>query len=122
MALSSLAGVVPKGSMPLQAVTNSLSPRFSRGSPVFIISSIEGDGTVPNAVRDLVGRGHEVTILSPSSLDFERLVSRIPRMSYEVLKLERQNRLTGLAGFGASVIDWMPDVELSQALLQVKDI
>ena len=120
--LSSLAGVVPKGSMPLQAVTNSLSPRFSRGSPVFIISSIEGDGTVPNAVRDLVGRGHEVTILSPSSLDFERLVSRIPRMSYEVLKIERQNRLTGLAGFGASVIDWMPDVELSQALLQVKDI
>lgn len=89
---------------------------------MFIISSIEGDGTVPNAVRDLVGRGHEVTILSPSSLDFERLVSRIPRMSYEVLKLERQNRLTGLAGFGASVIDWMPDVELSQALLQVKDI
>jgi len=25
-----------------------------------------------------------------------------------------------LAGFGARVIDWMPDVELSQALLQVK--
>ena len=43
-------------------------------------------------------------------------------MSYEVLKLERQNRLTGLAGFGASVIDWMPDVELSQALLQVKEV
>ena len=120
--LSSLAGVIPKGAMPLQAVTNSLAPRFSRGSPVFIISSVEGDGTVPNAVRDLVGRGHEVTILSPSSLDFERLISRIPRMSYEVLKLERQNRLTGLAGFGASVIDWMPDVELSQALLQVKDV
>ena len=43
-------------------------------------------------------------------------------MSYEVLKIERRNRLTGLAGFGASVIDWMPDVELSQALLQVKDV
>ncbi|HIK78876.1 MAG: hypothetical protein CXT69_05060 [Methanobacteriota archaeon] len=118
--LSSLAGVEPKGNMPLQAVTNSLAPRFSRGSPIFIISSAEGDGTVPHAVRDLVGRGHEVNILSPSSIDFERLVSRIPRMSYEVLKLERNNRLTGLAGSGAQVIDWMPDMELSQALLMVR--
>jgi len=118
--LSALAGVTPQGSMPLQAVTNSLSGRFSRGSPVFVISSCEGDGTVPAAVRDLVGRGHEVTVLSPSSVDFERLVSRIPRMSYEVLKLERQNRLTTLAGSGAQVIDWMPDMDLSQALMQVR--
>ena len=118
--LSSLAGVAPKGAMPLQAVTNALSSRFSRGSPVFIISALEGDGTTIPAIRDLAGRGHEVIILSPSSVDFERLVSRIPRTSYEVLKLERQKRLTALAGFGARVIDWMPDVELSQALLQVK--
>nr|AIE99359.1 hypothetical conserved protein (some members containing a von Willebrand factor type A (vWA) domain) [uncultured marine group II/III euryarchaeote KM3_109_G01] len=118
--LSSLAGVAPRGNMPLQAATNALSSRFSRGSPVFIISSLEGDGTVPHAIRDLSGRGHDVTVLSPSSIDYERLVSRIPRMSYEVMKLERQNRLTALAGFGARVIDWMPDVELSQALLMVK--
>ena len=118
--LSSLAGVAPKGAMPLQAVTNALSSRFSRGSPVFIISALEGDGTTIPAIRDLAGRGHEVIILSPSSVDFERLVSRIPRTSYEVLKLERQNRLTAVSGYGARVIDWMPDVELSQALLQVK--
>ena len=43
-----------------------------------------------------------------------------PRMSYEVLKLERQNRLTTLAGSGAQVIDWMPDMDLSQALMQVR--
>jgi len=120
--LSSLSGVRPKGTMPLQAVTNSLSGRFSRGSPVFIISSCEGDGTVPAAVRDLVGRGHDVTMLSPSSIDFERLVSRIPRMSYEVLKLERMNRMTSLAGYGAQIIDWMPDMDLSQALLQFRTV
>ena len=43
-------------------------------------------------------------------------------MAYEVLKLERQNRLTTLAGFGAQIIDWLPDVDLSQALLQVRGI
>ena len=120
--LSSLAGTRPKGNMPLQAVTNSISGRFSRGAPVFIISSCEGDGSAPSAVRDLVGRGHEVTVLSPASVDYERLVSRVPRMAYEVLKLERQNRLTTLAGFGAQIIDWLPDVDLSQALLQVRGI
>jgi len=117
--LSGLASVQSKGSMPLQAVTNALSPRISRGSPVFIISSLEGDGTTLPAIRSLSGKGHQVIVLSPSSIDLERLVSRIPRMSYEVLKLERQNRLTAIAGYGAKVIDWTPDVELSQALLQI---
>ena len=116
--LSRLASVSPSGSMPLQAVTNALSPRISRGSPVFIISSLEGDGTTLPAIRNLSGNGHEVIILSPSSVDLERLVSRIPRMAYEVLKLERQNRLTAVSGYGAKVVDWMPDVELSQALVQ----
>ncbi|MBM66870.1 MAG: DUF58 domain-containing protein [Candidatus Thermoplasmatota archaeon] len=116
--LSRLASVTAAGSMPLQAVTNALAPRISRGSPVFIISSLEGDGTTLPAIRNLSGKGHEVIVLSPSSIDLERLVSRIPRMSYEVLKLERQNRLTAVSGFGAMVIDWMPEVELSQALLQ----
>ncbi len=118
--LSSLAGVAPRGNMPLQAVTNALAARFSRGSPIFLISSLEGDGTVPHAVRDLAGREHDITILSPSSMDLERLVSRIPRMSYEVMKVERDNRLTALSGFGAHVIDWHPDMDLSQALLQVR--
>ncbi|HJL54408.1 MAG: DUF58 domain-containing protein [Candidatus Thalassarchaeaceae archaeon] len=116
--LSRLASVDASGSMPLQAVTNALAPRISRGSPVFVISSLEGDGTTLPAIRNLSGKGHEIIVLSPSSIDLERLVSRIPRMSYEVLKLERQNRLTAVSVFGAMVIDWMPEVELSQALLQ----
>lgn len=120
--LSNLAAVRAKGSMPLQAVTNAMSSRMSRGSPIFIISSLEGDGTTLPAIRNLAGRGHEVIVLSPSSIDLERLISRIPRMSYEVLKLERQNRLTAISGYGAKVIDWMPDVELSQALLQVRTV
>jgi len=120
--LSNLAAVRAKGSMPLQAVTNAMSSRMSRGSPVFIISSLEGDGTTLPAIRNLAARGHEVIVLSPSSIDLERLISRIPRMSYEVLKLERQNRLTAISGYGAKVIDWMPDVELSQALLQVRTV
>jgi uncharacterized protein (DUF58 family) len=120
--LSQLAAVSSKGSMPLQAVTNALSPRLSRGSPVFIISSLEGDGTTLPAIRNLAGKGHEVIVLSPSSIDLERLVSRIPRMAYEVLKLERQNRLTALSGYGAKVIDWTPNIELSEALLQVRTV
>ena len=118
--LSQLASVESKGSIPLQAVTNALSPRISRVSPVFIIRSLEGDGTTLSAIRNLSGKGHQVIVLSPSSIDLERMVSRIPRMAYEVLKLERQNRLTAISGYGAKVIDWTPSVDLSEALLLVK--
>ncbi|GIS44008.1 MAG: hypothetical protein Ct9H90mP16_10780 [Candidatus Poseidoniales archaeon] len=41
-------------------------------------------------------------------------------MSYEVMKLKKTKPTFAVAGYGARVIDWMPDVELSQALLQVK--
>ena len=103
--LSRLAAVEAKGSMQLQAVTNAMSARMSRGSPVFIISSLEGDGTTLPAIRHLAGKGHEVIVLSPSSIDLERLVSRIPRMSYEVLQLERQHRLTAISGYGSTGIE-----------------
>ena len=118
--LSLLAGVSAEGSMPIQAVTNALIPRMNRGSPVFVVSSLEGDGTALPAIRALSSHGHTVYVLSPNSVDLERLVSRIPRMAYEVLKMERQNRLMSLNGYGANVIDWVPDIDLAQALLQVK--
>ena len=87
-----------------------------------LLVALKGMVLLCRPIRNLSGKGHEVIVLSPSSIDLERLVSRIPRMAYEVLKLERQNRLTAISGYGAKVIDWTPSVELSQALLQIRTV
>ena len=77
---------------------------------------MEDDPTIVDAVRDLRARNFEVTVLSPSSLEFEFDARRIDRTGYEVLKTERDILMTELRGLGAYVMDWEPDMLLSTAL------
>ena len=91
-------------------------PHINRGSPVIIMSPLEDDSTVVSAVRDLRSRNFDVTILSPSSLEFEFDARRLDRTGYEVLKTERDILLSELRGLGANVMDWEPDMLLNTAL------
>lgn len=91
-------------------------PHINRGSPVIIMSPLEDDSTVVGAVRDLRSRNFDVTILSPSSLEFEFDARRLDRTGYEVLKTERDILLSELRGLGANVMDWEPDMLLNTAL------
>ena len=77
---------------------------------------MEDDPTIVDAVRDLRARNFEVTVLSPSSLEFEFDARRIDRTGYEVLKTERDILMTELRGLGAYVMDWEPDMLLFTAL------
>ena len=114
--LTKLAGAMAKGNTPLKVVTDRIMPHINRGSPVIIMSPLEDDPTVVNAVRDLRSRNFDVTILSPSSLEFEFDARRLDRTGYEVLKTERDILLSELRGLGANVMDWEPDMLLNTAL------
>jgi len=105
-----------KGNTPLKIVTDRIMPHINRGSPVIILSPLEDDPTIVNAVRDLRSRNFDVTILSPSSLEFEFDARRLDRTGYEVLKTERDILLSELRGLGAFVMDWEPDMLLNTAL------
>jgi uncharacterized protein (DUF58 family) len=105
-----------KGNTPLKVVTDRIMPHINRGSPVIIMSPLEDDSTVVSAVRDLRSRNFDVTILSPSSLEFEFDARRLDRTGYEVLKTERDILLSELRGLGANVMDWEPDMLLNTAL------
>ena len=72
--------------------------------------------TIIDAVRDLRARNFEVTVLSPSSLEFEFDARRLDRTGYEVLKTERDILISELRGLGANVMDWEPDMMLITAL------
>jgi len=114
--LTKLAGAMAKGNTPLKEVTDSIMLHINRGSPVIIMSPLEEDSTVVGAVRDLRSRNFDVTILSPSSLEFEFDARRLDRTGYEVLKTERDILLSELRGLGANVMDWEPDMLLNTAL------
>ncbi len=114
--LTKLAGAMAKGNTPLKIVTNRIMPHINRGSPIIIMSPLEDDPTIVDAVRDLRSRSFEVTILSPSSLEFEFDARRLDRTGYEVLKTERDIMISELRGLGAHVMDWEPDMLLTTAL------
>ena len=83
-----------KGNPPLKIVTTRIMPHIHRGRPIIILSPLEDDPTIVDAVRDLRARNFEVTVLSPSSLEFEFDARRIDRTGYEVLKTERDILMT----------------------------
>ena len=114
--LTKLAGAMAKGNTPLRIVTNRIMPHIHRGSPIILLSPLEDDPTIVDAVRDLRARSFEVTVLSPSSLEFEFDARRLDRTGYEVLKTERDILMTELRGLGAFVMDWEPDMLLYTAL------
>ena len=114
--LTKLAGAMARGNTPLKVVTNRIMPHINKGSPIIILSPLEDDPTLVDAVRDFRAREFDVTILSPSSLEFEFDARRLDRTGYEVLKTERDILISELRGLGANVMDWEPDMLLSTAL------
>ena len=61
-------------------------------------------------------RNFDVTVLSPSSLEFEFDAKRLDSISYEVLKTERDVLISELRSMGVFICDWEPDMLLSTAL------
>ena len=114
--LTKLAGAMAAGNIPLQVVVNRILPHINRGSPIIFLSNLEDDPTIVNALRDFRARNFDVTVLSPSSLEFEFDAKRLDRIGYEVLKTERDILISELSGLGVNIMDWEPDMLLSTAL------
>jgi len=81
-----------------------------------VLSNLEDDPTIVNALRDFRARNFDVTVLSPSSLEFEFDAKRLDRTGYEVMKTERDVLIGELRGLGVNIMDWEPDMLLSTAL------
>ena len=114
--LTKLAGAMARGNTPLQVVVNRILPHINRGSPIIVMSNLEQDPTIVNALRDFRARNFDVTVLSPSSLEFEFDARRIDRTGFEVMKTERDILISELRGMGVNIMDWEPDMLLSTAL------
>jgi uncharacterized protein (DUF58 family) len=114
--LTKLSGAVAGGNIPLQVVVNRIMPHINKGSPIIFLSNLEDDPTIVNALRDFRARNFDVTVLSPSSLEFEFDAKRLDRTGYEVMKTERDVLISELSSLGVNIMDWEPDMLLSTAL------
>ncbi|MDI6917410.1 MAG: DUF58 domain-containing protein [Thermoplasmatales archaeon] len=103
--LNILASTAGSGDMPLQGVVNTVLRHLTPKSPIILVSGLENDDSIKNAVKEITDRGFSLIILSPSPTGLSTL-----------LKLERENLISALRGCNAQVLDWQPNVSLSQTL------
>jgi uncharacterized protein (DUF58 family) len=96
-----------------------MAPFLTPRSPIILISPLNGDETIGYVVRELCAKGHEVTIISPSPIEFERFASRNYSTRYMMVKMERENDISTLNSYGAKVVDWTLDRTFSNVLAEV---
>ncbi len=75
----------------------------SRG-PIIILTSAEGDPTLPAAIADMVGRGHPVTLVSPRPLG-----STYDGPDSAERRRQRDAWLQQVRDRGAAVLDWQDE-------------
>jgi len=94
-----------------------LSLFFSRMTQIIVITPLL-DEKAFRAVADVSAKGYEVLVISPSliAIEAENLLDlRINRIAKDLVRLERQNKITILRKH-AVVVDWRVNEPLNEAL------
>ncbi|MEA3559210.1 MAG: DUF58 domain-containing protein [Candidatus Thermoplasmatota archaeon] len=115
-----LTNITPMGYNTLGSTIEYSLPYLPPNVPIFLLSPLSEDPTTREAVKNLIGRGHPLTIISPAGVEFERIVymgKLTPR--YLLKRLSRENMLKDIRSMGARVIDWTPDKDLFWAMEEV---
>ena len=114
--LTALASAKPQGNLKLEIVLKDLLPYIPSGSPLILFSSLDDDHTIPEAFTNTISRGYTITTVSPSSLDFEEKMKRIPAQPLLIARIERDNLISEIRSFGMQVGDWKSDEAVNTAL------
>ena len=117
--LTALASAKPQGNLKLEIVMKDLLPHLPSASPIILFSSLDDDHTIAEAFTSTVSRGFTITTISPSSLDFEEKMKRIPLEPLLIAKIERDNIISELRSFGLQVGDWKHGEAVNTALQEV---
>ena len=114
--LTSLSSAKPKGNLKLEIVLKDTLPYIPSGSPIILFSSLDDDHTISEAFTNTISRGYTITTVSPSSLDFEERMKRIPAQPLLIARIERDNLISEIRSFGMQVGDWKSDEAVNTAL------
>ena len=117
--LTALSSAKPQGNLKLELVMKDLLPHIPSGSPIILFSSLDDDHTIAEAFTSTISRGFTITTISPSSLDFEERMKRIPVEPLLIAKIERDNLISELRSFGLQVGDWKYGDNVNTALQEI---
>ena len=117
--LTALSSAKPQGNLKLELVMRDLLPHIPSGSPIILFSSLDDDHTIAEAFTSTISRGFTITTISPSSLDFEERMKRIPVEPLLIAKIERDNMISELRSFGLQVGDWKYGDNVNTALQEI---
>jgi len=117
--LTALSSTKPQGNLKLEIVMKDLLPHLPSGSPIILFSSLDDDHTIAEAFTSTISRGFTITTISPSSLDFEERMKRIPMEPLLIAKIERDNMISELRSFGLQVGDWKYGDNVNTALQEI---
>ena len=115
--LTALSSAMPKGDLKLQIVLKDALPYIPSGSPIILFSALDDDHTISEAFTQTISRGYNITTISPSSLDFEERMKRIPEEPLLIARIERDNLISEIRSFGLHIGDWR-DGESVNTVLQ----
>tara|TARA_B110000014_G_C20084572_1_gene567084 strand:- start:72 stop:1316 length:1245 start_codon:yes stop_codon:yes gene_type:complete len=114
--LTALSSALPKGNLKLEIVMKDMLPYIPSGSPIILFSSLDDDHTISEAFTNTISRGYTITTISPSSLDFEEKMKRIPVQPLLIARIERDNMISEIRSFGMQVGDWKSGEAVNTAL------
>ena len=114
--LTALADAKAEGELPLKLVIQDLLPYIPSGSPIILFSALDNDPSLAEAFTLALTRGYALTVVSPSSIDLEVATGRIPAGPETVARMERENMVTELRGWGVHIGDWKPGEPVNMAL------
>ena len=118
--LHSLTDITPSGYHTLGATVNYSLPYIPPDSRVIVLSPLSEDPTIKEGIKKLLARGHNVVIVSPSGVEFERsVINGLITPRYLLKKLSRINLIEDLRSMGARVLDWPPEKDVLWAVQEV---
>ena len=104
--------------------SNELAPKFNNDGLIPVVTTDFKSGEVlmqgymnEEAFTQTISRGYTITTISPSSLDFEERMKRIPEEPLLTARIERDNLISEIRSFGLHIGDWR-DGESVNTVLQ----
>lgn len=118
--MDGLIAVRPGGQVPFEQISWMLR-RYLPTKALLIIISPLIDRSVTDSIAELRAAGFDIILLSPSSLEVERMTigeGSYEELAYRVLRMQRDANVAYLRRF-AHVVDWNPEEPLALALKKV---